>query len=231
MLGDQELKRLQERIGWSFASVELLELAMTHKSWSNEHAEDVGNNERLEFLGDAVLDLAIGTLLFAHPEALPEGELTRVRAELVNERGLAALARELDLGSSLRLGRGERGSGGADKDSLLANALEAVFGALFLDAGYEVAAEAVARLFSQRLIEALRDRQGGDYKSRLQESLQGRYGATPRYRELSAEGPAHERVYTAVVEFQGRELAQGRGRTKKEAEQAAARKALSDLDA
>jgi len=149
----------------------------------------------------------------------------------VNERGLAALARELDLGICLRLGRGERSSGGADKDSLLANALEALFGALFLDAGYEVASRVVENLFARRFSFALRDRQGGDYKSRLQEHLQGRYGATPRYRELQVEGPPHERVYTAVVEFEERELARGRGRTKKEAEQAAARKALTDFDA
>ena len=221
-----DLDDFQCRLGWVFQRPELLECALTHKSWSNERPDRTANNERLEFLGDAVLDLAIGHELFAGPHELAEGELTRVRAELVSERGLAAVARELNVGEVLRLGRGERLSGGSEKDSLLANAVEALFGAIFLDGGFAAAAAAARSLFSPFIDRALRDRQGQDYKSRLQERLQGRYGAAPRYRELRVEGPPHDRHYTVSIEFRGRSLAEGGGRSKKEAEQAAARRAL-----
>ncbi len=227
---EQRLEDLQRRVGWSFRDSRLLVQALTHKSFSNEQPDAPGNYERLEFLGDAVLDLVIGHHLFLFSDALAEGELTRLRAELVNEKGLASLARELHLGPCLRLGRGERLSGGDDKDSLLANAVEALFGALYLDAGYDTALRLIEDLFRSRVMAALADRQGGDFKSRLQELLQGRYGATPHYRELQVDGPAHERLYTVALEFQGERLAQGQGRSKKEAEQAAARQALAALD-
>jgi len=230
MNGQQSLEELERRVGWSFRDDGLLVQALTHKSFSNEQPDATGNYERLEFLGDAVLDLVIGHRLFRMSTPLSEGELTRLRAELVNEKGLASLARELRLGEYLRLGRGERLSGGRDKDSLLANAVEALFGALYLDAGFDVARGLIEELFRQRVEAALADRQGGDYKSRLQEVIQGRFGATPHYRELQVEGPPHERLYTVALEFQGKRLAEGRGRSKKEAEQAAARRALDELN-
>jgi len=225
-----DLTPLQQKLGWSFSRKELLERALTHKSWSNEHPQHPADNERLEFLGDAVLDLVIGHMLFAIPGGMDEGDLTRVRAELVNEKGLAAVAREMELGRFLRLGRGERLNGGADKDSLLSNTAEALFGALFLDGGYEAAAAAVQVLFLPHVERALQNRQGQDFKSRLQEMLQGRYGAAPKYRELKVEGPPHERLYTVAIDFRGEMLAEGQGRSKKEAEQAAARLALAQLD-
>ena len=224
------LTEIQERVGWRFQQPDLLERALTHKSWSNEQAGTPDNNERLEFLGDAVLDLVIGHYLFDQPERLPEGELTRVRAELVNEKTLASVARELDLGRCLKLGRGEALSGGADKDSLLSNAVEALFGALYLDGGYAAADNVIRRLFLSRFDRALSDRQGKDYKSRLQEVLQGRYGAPPRYQELNVEGPPHARVYSVAVEFRGKELARADGKSKKDAEQGAARLALEGMD-
>lgn len=230
MTRQPDLTDLQRKLGWTFRDVRLLQQALTHKSWSNEHPGVSEDNERLEFLGDAVLDLVVGQALFSHPERYAEGELTRSRAELVNERGLALLARGLGLGERLRLGRGERLSGGGEKDSLLANAFEALIGALFLDAGYEGTKSIVEQLFSGRLEAVLEDRQGQDYKSRLQELLQGRFGAAPSYRELRVDGPAHERSYTIALEFQGRILAEGVGRSKKEAEQSAARQALEALD-
>lgn len=225
-----QLTGIQERIGWVFRQPDLLERALSHKSWCNEQAGKPDNNERLEFLGDAVLDLVIGHYLFNQPERLPEGELTRVRAELVNEKSLADVGRELGLGSCLKLGRGEALSGGADKDSLLSNAIEALLGALFLDGGYQAADTVIRNLFLSRFEDALNDRQGKDYKSRLQEIFQGRHGAAPRYLELKAEGPPHARVYSVAVEFQGKELARAEGKSKKDAEQNAARLALEGID-
>jgi len=226
-----DLETLQQKLGWAFAQGELLERALTHKSWSNEQPQRPADNERLEFLGDAVLDLVIGHMLFTIPGGMDEGDLTRVRAELVSEKGLAAVAREMELGGYLRLGRGERQNGGADKDSLLSNTAEALFGALFLDGGYAAAAAAIQSLFAAHVEKALRNRTGQDFKSRLQEALQGRFGEAPKYRELKVEGPPHARRYTVGLDFRGELLAEGHGRSKKEAEQAAARLAFEQLDA
>ncbi|PLY11664.1 MAG: ribonuclease III [Desulfuromonas sp.] len=231
MAENRDLSALQQLLGREFERPDLLERALTHKSWSNEHPHSPDNNERLEFLGDAVLDLVIGHELFAVPDRLDEGVLTRVRAELVSEKGLALVAREMTLGDYLRLGRGERLNGGADKDSLLSNTLEALLGALFLDGGYETAAAAIRRLFGAHLARALQHREGQDFKSRLQELLQAKHGAAPHYRELQVEGPPHARCYTVALEFRGELLAEGQGRSKKEAEQAAARQAFEQFDA
>lgn len=221
---------LQERIGYRFTDPLLLREAVTHKSFSNEcQSETLAHNERLEFLGDAVLDLAISHLVFRDFLRLPEGELTRIRAEVVNERRLAAVGRELDLGACLLLGRGEDRSGGRDKESLLADALEALLGAVFCDGGYQSACQVIEHLFRSVVAGAVARKAGLDHKTRLQEVLQARHGLPPAYVLTATEGPDHQRQYSVEVRFGGETIGRGRGRTKKAAEQEAAREALARL--
>jgi len=225
------MEKLQQRLGHHFASNELLEQALTHKSFANEHrAEGVADNERLEFLGDAVLDLVVSEALHSHQPALNEGEMTRARAEVVSEKGLSALARRMGVGQHLRLGRGEELTGGRDKDSLLADATEALFGAVFCDAGFRAARLVVGGLLEDAVAEAIATRAGLDAKTRLQELLQARQGQLPRYVLVDTQGPDHDRSYLVEVRVEGETIASGRGRTKKQAEQQAAGKALRQLD-
>ncbi|NIQ96651.1 MAG: ribonuclease III [Desulfuromonadales bacterium] len=221
---------LQRRIGYDFADPAILTQALTHKSFSNESAVETPHNERLEFLGDAVLDLIVSQDLFARYPQLPEGELTRIRAEAVSEKSLAVLARDLGLGPALRLGRGESISGGADKDSLLADALEAVLGAVFCDSGYDRARQVVEALFRGTLDQAVRGEAGNDFKTRLQELFQARYGHPPEYVLSRIEGPDHRRIYTVDVVLDGRTIGSGQAGTKKGAEQEAAGQALRRQD-
>lgn len=221
---------LEARIGYRFRDPLLLREALTHKSYSNEQpGREVPYSERLEFLGDAVLDLVVSDLIFHAYPALPEGELTRIRAEIVSERGLAEVGRRIGIGECLLLGRGEDRSGGREKDSLIADAFEAVLGAVFRDGGLEDAAQIVRRLCLPAIGEAARRKSGVDYKTRLQELLQGRCGRPPVYVLVDAEGPDHDRTYTVEVRSGGETMGQGRGRTKKGAEQEAAREALDRL--
>jgi ribonuclease-3 len=208
--------------------------AVTHKSYSNEHRESsAADNERLEFLGDAVVDLAVSHRLMERFPNATEGELSKLRALIVNEEGLARIARQIGLGEILLLGRGEELTGGRQKNSVLADALEAVLGSVYLSAGWEKVLELVDRLFGEALEGVAEGRSGYDYKTRLQEQVQIRLRQAPKYRVLSETGPAHERVFEVEVTI-GEELtARATGRSKKEAEQAAARKAsvlISDLD-
>lgn len=222
---------LEEALGYSFRERTLLAEALTHRSYANEHhLEDLPDNERLEFLGDAVLDLVISQYLM---EALPgahEGELTRIRAEVVAEPSLARLARSLDIGSCLLFGRGEKSTGGRSKPSLLGDALEAVFGAVFTDGGFDSAKSTIMPLFVPLLRQASADK-GQDYKSRLQEFLQGTHRERPIYSLIETTGPAHERIYRIDVLIDGCVYGSGRGRTKKSAEQAAAQATLLLLEA
>ncbi|PLX94651.1 MAG: ribonuclease III, partial [Desulfuromonas sp.] len=201
---------LAARLGFLFPDDALPLEALTHKSYRNEHPECAcDDNERLEFLGDAVLDLAISQLLFQRQPLLPEGELTRLRAEVVSEGALAKIGCQLELGALLRLGRGESRSGGREKPSLLANAVEALLGAVFLASGFAAAQDVVERLFAPSLAEAQASRQGGDFKTRLQELLQGERGLPPTYRMLPPSGPDHERRYCAEVLFADDVLGRG----------------------
>ena len=221
---------LESAIGYRFNDRSLLREALTHKSFSNEQAEGTApHSERLEFLGDAVLDLAISDLAFCRFPDLAEGELTRLRAELVSESGLARVARALALGEHLLLGRGEARSGGHDKDSLLADALEALFGAVFRDGGFSAASGVIGRLFNAELERAARRKAGGDYKTRLQELLQARSGRPPKYRLLEVSGPDHQRSFRVEVCCGEEPLGRGCGSSKKAAEQEAAREALEQL--
>lgn len=225
----EQLEALQLATGYRFNDPELLLEALTHKSYSNEARGSVPCNERLEFLGDAVLDLAVGAkAFFAYPD-LPEGELTRIRAELVSEKSLATVARQLDLGLCLRMGRGERRSGGADKDSLLADAVEALFGAVFCDGGFDAANRVILALFRSRLELAVNRQYDLDFKTLLQEEGQRLHGRAPVYRLLQAEGPDHDPTYIVEVSLNDTACGRGEGRTKKAAEQQAAAAALSRL--
>jgi ribonuclease-3 len=220
------------RLGHRFGDPELLAQSLTHRSWCAEHP-GVTSNERLEFLGDAVLGLVITERLFAlHPDRA-EGELSRMRSTLVSAETLADLAEELDLGRALFLGKGEDATGGRAKRSILADAMEAVIGAVHIDGGPDASRRFVLDLLAERIRRAPVEVEGRDHKTNLQELAARRFGRLPRYR-ITERGPDHAKVFSAVVVFDGREYGRGEGRSKKQAEQAAARAArdllLADPD-
>lgn len=218
-----------DRFGHRFADVALLELALTHRSWASE-VGDGSSNERLEFLGDAVLGLAVAARAYERYPDLSEGEFSKLRAQVVNEACLAEIARERELGSLLRLGKGEETSGGRDKPSLLSDALEAVIGAVFLDGGWVDARAVVDRLVGARLEAAVEAGPGGeDHKTRLQEWTARRLGEVPVY-EVEEEGPDHAKRFTATVRVRGELWGSGEGRSKKQAEQSAAGAAWARID-
>jgi ribonuclease-3 len=224
------LKELEEVLGYSFRDPGLLQLALIHRSYAFEHdARRDADNERLEFLGDAVLDLTVGYALFGKYPEMREGELTKLRAMLVNETHLAAMAENISLGRFLYLGRGEDSSNGRRKPSILSCAYEAVVGAIFHDGGYGAVSDFVGRYFVPRL-DALKDKLHlADAKSTLQELTQERYNEAPVYVLENAKGPDHRKVFTVSVRFRGEVLAHGRATSKKEAEQKAAAAALLKL--
>ena len=201
-------------------------VAVTHKSFANEALEQVEHNERLEFLGDAVLDLVIAeALMVAHP-ALPEGDLSQRRAALVSSRSLAQIANTLSLGDVLRLGRGEARSGGRNKESLLADAFEAVIGAIYLDLGLDVVKQFILMHFGDRISREDVRTVDVDYKTRLQEVTQKAFHCGPLYTIKNESGPDHAKVFTVEVEVAGDVAGVGQGRSKKAAERAAAADAL-----
>jgi ribonuclease-3 len=223
------LEQVEAAVGHTFADRALLTDALTHRSYAQEQATPVAHNERLEFLGDAVIGLAAALLLIERLPDATEGRLSTLRAAVVNERSLAAVARTLALGAGLRLGRGEERTGGREKDSILAGAYEALVGALFLDAGW---AAALARLRTQlagRVETALAGGAGGDHKTRLQELAHRRGASPPLYVLAASEGPDHARTFDVEVSLEGTVIGRGRGRSKKEAEQRAAAQALAAL--
>lgn len=229
-LGAEEADRLDDlakRLQISFRHQALLREAMTHASWNNERGEPSGpgrDNERLEYLGDAVLELVVGEYLFRRFPGYDEGQLTQLRAALVNTLSLAKLAERLGLGETLLLGRGAAKTGARQLPSLLANAYEALIGAIFLDQGYRVA----TRVFLQSIGD-LAEWSDQNHKGRLQEVAQLRLGGPPSYRVVAAGGPGHHREYRAEALVGGRVLGEGRGSTKQAAEQAAAQVALERL--
>jgi ribonuclease-3 len=235
MSGETPVPQIQQILGYQFNSPELLERALTHKSYANEQSgglTTVGlDNERLEFLGDAVLDLALSESLMRRFPMDPEGGLSKKRASLVNEETLARIALGLGLDSSLRLGKGEVKTGGLQKPRILASSLEAVFGAIFLDGGYLAATKAVETLFDSRLEDIgnsdvdFKD----DFKTRLQERVQEVHRATPTYKVEGESGPDHDKLFEVSVRINEQILATGSGKSKKAAEQDAARQALEKM--
>lgn len=226
---EMQVRALERKLLISFPDQSLGLAALTHKSYTNEHREDsASDNERLEFLGDAVIDLAISHRLMERFPTASEGELSKLRALIVNEEGLAKVARRLGLGDLLLLGRGEELTGGRTKNSVLADALEAVIGAVYLSSGWDKVMELVDRHFAEALQGVAEGRSGQDYKTRLQEEVQNRLRLSPKYRVISETGPDHEKVFEVEVSINSELSARGTGRSKKEAEQAAARE-LSTL--
>ncbi|WP_419785713.1 ribonuclease III [Pseudodesulfovibrio sp.] len=219
---------LQECIHHRFAQVKLLETALTHSSYANEQ-ECNADNERLEFLGDAVLELCISEEGFKRFPEAPEGHLTRIRSQLVMEKSLAAIARELELDRYVLLGKGEEQQGGRDRDALLADAFEAVLGAVFLDAGFETAKRVILNIFDGRWPEPASLTEVKDYKSRLQEVAQERFRDRPVYVLSGTSGPEHEKVFIVDSTLPGGEVFRGEGSSVKRAEQEAAKLALVSL--
>ncbi len=231
MSGETELRALEQSLGASFKDEGLLRKALHHSSYLHEHPEEEGeSNERLEFLGDAVLGFLVTEDLYRRSPGLAEGEMTVLRSALVSGQCLAQVARSLGLGAYLVMGAGEERSGGRDRDSNLAGALEAVLGALFLDQGYRRCRQVVRRLLGRELRRLAREGVPPDPKSRLQHALQARREPLPRYHTVEMEGPEHARRFTVAVESAGRVLGTGTGPRKALAEQEAAREALQRLE-
>jgi ribonuclease III len=223
----RQLRRLEQALGTRFRDRRLLETALTHRSYAFERESGI-TNERLEFLGDAVLGLVVTDLAYRSFPDLPEGELAKLRAATVNMTTLADVARELGLGDEIFLGRGEEQSGGRDKPSILADAMEAILGAVYLDRGLKASWRVIDRLFWPRMAAYARGEGERDYKTTLQERAAQDIGSVPQYR-IREEGPDHAKEFTATVLLAGRPFGTGRGRSKKEAEQRAARQAFDRL--
>ncbi len=223
------LRPLEAAIGVEFADRSLLVDALTHRSYVYEHAApNVVSNERLEFLGDAVLSIIASDLLYRRFPGSSEGELTNLRASLVRASALATIARDLQLGTYLRLGRGEEVTGGRRRELLLARAMEALIGAIYLDAGMQVTGNFLEPHLTAELARVTLRRHLKDDKSLLQEVAQAQLGITPIYKLVSQSGPSHERTFIVDVLLGDLVAGQGQGATKRQAEQAAARMALLD---
>jgi len=216
-------------LGWEYNNINLYEQAMTHSSFAHEKGHRRLHNERIEFLGDAVLELIISDYLYEKYPHLSEGKLTKLRADLVCEASLARLAFSLNLGQYLRLGRGEIVGGGASRPSLLGDAIEAIIGALYLGLGMEVCRINVLKLYQPILQELQEGVLRRDYKTLLQEFSQARFSVTPFYRIVNESGPDHDKIFEAEVLITTDPVGSGHGRSKKEAEQAAAKEAWCKL--
>lgn len=222
---DAGISELEQKLQYTFHTVSLLETALTHSSWANERRGRSQCNERLEFLGDSVLGMTVAEHLYRTFPDMPEGRMTRLRAELVCEQSLHQVALGLGLGAYIRLGKGEEHTGGHERPSILADAVEAVIAAIYLDGGLEP-----ARAFIHRCVltdvSAHLSGTSMDYKTRLQELVQQKSGQTLAYEMVGASGADHSKVFTAQVSLNGEPVGEGNGRTKKEAEQMAAKSAL-----
>jgi len=224
------LKELEEKLGFEFKNIEFAEQAFTHSSYAHEKKMDsLKCNERLEFLGDAVLELVISEKLYLYYPNLPEGELTKFRATLVCEGSLAGKAREIELGKYLYIGKGEEMSGGRGRESTLADTFEAVLGAVFLDQGIDAARAMLLKLFDEEIRRGPKNFTGGDYKTALQEEVQKTDKDGVSYDIVSESGPAHDKTFVAIAIASTREIGRGSGKSKKEAEQDAAFAALKSM--
>ncbi|MEA4993971.1 Ribonuclease 3 [bioreactor metagenome] len=224
------MKELEKKLNYAFRAPPLLEEALTHSSYANEHrGRRLNSNERLEFLGDSVLGFVTAEFLFLQHPDLPEGDLTRIRAALVCEQSLYEVAGKLGLGRYLRLGKGEEAGGGRERTSILADATEAVFAAVYLDGGIQAASALIHRcLLDAEREEAVEERRR-DFKTELQELIQRKPDQTLVYRMVAERGPDHDKTFVAEVLLNGAVAGEGGGHSKKEAEQSAARAALEKL--
>ena len=222
------MKSLEEKLGYTFQDRGLLDNALTHSSCANESRGKLQSNERLEFLGDSILGMVVADYLYRHHPDLPEGELTRTRAALVCEESLVEVARELNLGAYLRLGKGEEAGGGRERPSIRADAVEAVLAAVYLDGGIGSARKIIQRYILSREVAGLTKPR--DYKTALQELVQRESGQILRYRLTGEEGPDHDKRFFVEVDLNGSPVGSGTGRSKKEAEQMAAKAAIAGLE-
>jgi ribonuclease-3 len=221
-----KLSILQKTLKYKFNNLKLLSKALTHKSYTNEISLPLKNNERFEFLGDSVLDLIVSNYMIFEYEDLAEGSLSKIRAAVVNESCLAKLAKDINLGDYLFLGKGENLSGGREKPSILSNAYEALVGAIFCDSDFQ----GVSKVFLPSLVKEIYKHKDAcsfeDFKSDLQEYTQNRFGCIPSYKVIGEKGPNHDKQYSIKAIVRNKELGSGSGRSKKEAEQIAAKEAL-----
>lgn len=222
------MDKLEEKLGYTFRNKALLQEALTHSSWANENKRSgITCNERLEFLGDSILGFIVAEFLYRNEPLMPEGQMTRLRAELVCERSLEGASNELEIGAQLRLGRGEEQGGGRKRPSILADAFEAIIAAIFLDGGIEPAKSMVGRLILSQYKEG--GQTGYDYKTALQELVQRKSGQILTYLLTGESGPDHQKLFYVEVLLNGDAKGEGSGKNKKEAEQAAAKAALEEM--
>ena len=220
----KKIDSLEKKLGYEFKDKNLIIEALTHKSYKQPY-----DNERLEFLGDAVLDLVVGEYLFFKFRTSDEGKLSKIRASLVNETGFDKLARALNLGDYILMSNAEDNNGGREKSSLLSNAFEAIMGAIYLEAGLKKVEEITIRLIEENHEEISLDSLFRDYKTTLQELTQARFGITPEYKVLSSRGPDHQKEFEVGVFIEGKEYARAVGKSKKIAQQEAAKEAVAML--
>ncbi|GAB1469527.1 ribonuclease III [Chloroflexota bacterium] len=218
---------LNERLDLSFSNFSLLTHALTHRSYANEHQDGSEDNERLEFLGDAVIDLIVAEWAYRHFPELPEGDLTKIRAHLVQNENLAKFAQQIDLGGALRFGRGEKTTGGRNRESVLGSAFEALLGAIYLDSGFERVKNFILPFVDPSLNIILEE--VNDPKSQLQEKIQAVKLGPIVYRVVHSSGPDHAKVYEVEVEINGKVMGRGSGSSKANAEREAARDALKKI--
>jgi len=228
MTRDAKLNDLQRKLGYNFKDSALLQAALTHSSYANENKKSgMPSNERLEFLGDSVLGMTVAALIYNSRPNMPEGQMTRLRAELVCEKSLAAIAVDLGLGECLLLGKGEERGGGCKRPSILADAVEAVLAAVYLDGGLKTVKKLIKSYFVQRLDRS--ETENTDYKTALQEVIQEKQGQNLSYNIVSESGPDHLKLFTVEVRLNNKVVGLGTGKSKKEAEQIAAKSALEEI--
>ena len=227
----ENLNEIQKNIGLDFQNPELLEIALTHRSYLNEHqGAKLQNNERQEYLGDAVLELIISDYIFRKYPDKAEGELTSIRSAVVRTESLAEESRKLGIGEHLQMSKGEKDSGGKDKDYLLANAYEAVLGAIYLDSGMESCIQFVTRTLVPKIDNIVENNLFIDPKTQAQEIIQSRYKTTPTYEIVKEEGPDHDKKFTVALLINRKEKAQGQGTSKQKAEESAALTAIEIIE-
>ena len=226
----RELLLFQKQAEIKFKNIELLNLAFSHRSFSNESTDDIDNNERLEFLGDSVLGLVVSDWLFVHLPNLDEGDFSRIKSFVVSEESLAAVAKKLRVDNFILIGKGEEYSGGRSKKALLADCLEAIFGAYFLDSGFRDSTDFIQRILVPEIKNVLANKHRKDYKTLLQEYVQKKFKSTPRYELVRKTGPEHDNTFWMQVAIQKKMFGPASGSNKKEAEQAVAKIAYESLN-
>jgi len=225
------LSDLQDTLGYHYQNPQLLQTALTHRSYLNEDRSVPQSNERSEFLGDAILELVTSEFLYLKYPQSPEGELTSLRAKIVQTRTLATLAQEIGIGDYLRMSKGEKASGGMTNASLLADTIEAIIGSMYLDGGLHVVKDFIHKFLLDKYENIIKIAEVEDWKSRLQELVQAKGDIAPTYQVIKEEGPDHDRIFTIQVNYFQQPQETGTGKSKQNAQQAAARKALEKLTA